>query len=195
MLPKLKKCRRGVSPIIATIMLLALTLGAAGMIAGVIFNINVIELPDYLESPFMTSQVNFTSDFTFADTDNDTLIDTIIFHIINDAFSSNISIYDFDIMLPTGELVDEIIPWVIVYHSENAIWYNEYLGQPMEGYLVKSGVSAYFNVTCENLEGSIGELGLGESFYVIMNYRYLLQAGGRFAIENSFYQSSLITIT
>ncbi len=51
MLPKLKKCRRGVSPIIATIMLLALTLGAAGMIAGVIFNINVIELPDYLESP------------------------------------------------------------------------------------------------------------------------------------------------
>lgn len=195
MLPIRKKCRRGVSPIIATVMLLALTLGAAGIIAGVIFNINVIELPDYLESPSITSQVNFTLIITgFADTDNDTLNDTISFHINNDAFSPDIYIYDFDIMLPTGELVDEIIPWVIVPH-ENNIWFNEYLGRQVEGYRVENGTSAYFDVQCENLEGSIGELGFGESFYVIMNYRYLLQAGGRFAIENSFYQSSLITIT
>lgn len=194
MLLILKKCRRGVSPIIATIMLLALTLGAAGIIAGVIFNINVIELPDYLESPSMTSQVNFTLIITgYADTDNDTLNDTISFHVNNDAFSPDIYIYDFDIMLPTGELVDETIPWVIV-PNENNFWWNEYLGQQVEGYMVGNGTSAYFDVQCESFEGSIGELGFGESFYVIMNYRYLLQAGGRFAIENSFYQSSLITI-
>ncbi|MCK4845924.1 MAG: hypothetical protein KAS95_09635, partial [Candidatus Heimdallarchaeota archaeon] len=159
------------------------------------FNINVIELPDYLESPSMTSQVNFTLIITgYADTDNDTLNDTISFHVNNDAFSLDIYIYDFDIMLPTGELVDETIPWVIV-PNENNFWWNEYLGQQVEGYMVGNGTSAYFDVQCESLEGSIGELGFGESFYVIMNYRYLLQAGGRFAIENSFYQSSLITIT
>ncbi len=195
MLLILKKCRRGVSPIIATVMLLALTLGAAGIIAGVIFNINVIELPDYLETPSMTSQVNFTFIITgFADTDNDTLNDTISFQINNDAFSPDIYIYDFDIMLPTGELVDETIPWVIVL-SEYTFWVNEYLGQPVEGYKVENGTYADFDVQCENLEGSIGELGFGESFYIIMNYRYLLQAGGRYAIENSFYQSSLIIIT
>jgi hypothetical protein len=186
MFQKLRKSTRGVSEVIATVMIISLVVAASAIAAAVLINVDVVDLFGYLERP-QEKEVAITIDIlTINDTDFDGKSDTMIFHLSLDANSPNIYIQDFDILLPTGHLLDDFNPWLI--DSTSQLWNEEFSGFTLQyGY-----INASFTIQVENLNVNEGEISTGSSFYLVIDYSYLSELGGKLRKISDYYQSSLL---
>ncbi len=189
MFHKLRKSTRGVSEVIATVMIISLVVAAAGIAAGVLLNVEEVDLFGYLDIPQEKEVVITVDILTINDTDLDGSADTIIFFLSLDAESPTIYIQDFDILLPTGLLLDDSNPWLIDVTSQ--LWNEEFSGFTLQyGY-----INASFTIQVDNLSLNEGEIDSGASFYIVIDYSYLSELGGKLRKISDFYQSSLLVFS
>ncbi len=186
MFQKLRKSTRGVSEVVATVLIISLVIAASGIAAGVLLNVDVVDLFGYLDTP-QEKVVKITLDIlTINDTDLDGSSDTIIFYLSNDAESPTIYIQDFDILLPTGQPLDDLNPWLI--DSTSQLWNEEF-----SGFTLQYGfINASFTIQVDSLNLNDGEISSGASFYIIIDYAYLSELGGKLRKISAFHQSSLL---
>ena len=45
------KSRRAISEVLATVIIIALVIGAGGIVAAILINVNVVDLPSYFQTP------------------------------------------------------------------------------------------------------------------------------------------------
>ena len=179
------KSRRAVSEVLATVIIIALVIGAGGIVAAILTTVNVVDLPGYFQTP-EPKEVNLTlnvvniSDLNFND-----LYDTIELYVSLDAESPTIYIRDIDLLLPTGNTLDEVSPWII---NETTATLNETLG-----YYVHYGtINSTFIIQISDMSRIDAEIQTGSSLYFIIEYVYYAQGGSRIEKIASIYQSSLI---
>jgi hypothetical protein len=180
------KSRRAVSEVLATVIIIALVIGAGGIAAIILTNINVVDLPGYFQTT-EPKDVNLSLNVVnISDINFNGLYDTIELFISLDAESPTIYIRDIDLLLPTGNSLDEISPWVI---DETSQTLNETLG-----YYVHYGtINSTFIVQISDMGRIDAEVQTGSSLYFIIEYIYYAQGGSRIERMASTFQSSLIT--
>ena len=187
MLKKLLKSRRGVSEVLATVIIIILVTAATSITAIILVNVDVQELPGGTGDA-TTKKVIITVDLIdYNDSDGDSLFDTMTLYISSSVDSPNIFIKDFDLLLPTGYTIDDTVAWIISDTSQ-------YWNSELYGYAVTYGtINATFIVDIEDLALNQGEIESGDSLYIVVNYSYLTEIGQRIDILTSFYQTNLIT--
>ncbi len=180
------KSRRAISEVLATVILITLVIVAGGIVAAILTNVNVVDLPGYFQTPEpkevkLSLNVVNTSDLNF-----NSFYDTIELYISLDAVSPTIYIRDIDLLLPTGNTLDEIFPWII---NETTRPLNETLGY----YVPYGTTNSTFIIQVSDLGRADAEIQTGSSLYFIIEYVYYAQGGSRIERMASSYQSSLIT--
>lgn len=186
MFKKLRKSKRAVSEILASVIIISLVIAATAIVSTILTNINVVDLFGYLVEP-EPKEVRITLDvLSINDTNLDSLSDTIILHLSLNVDSPNIYIHDVDLQLSTGSILDEITPWSIV--STSQAWSDEF-----SGYIVVSGyINASFTVQINDLTSTKAELSSGQVFNLIFYYIYLSDLGGKVSSISSYYVSSFL---
>jgi len=178
--------RRAISEILATVIIIALVLGAGGIVAAILINVNPVNLPGYFQTPEPREVILSLSIENITDSNFDGFYDTLELFISLDAESPTIYIKDIDLLLPTGNSLDEISPWII---DESSQILNETLG-----YYVHYGtINSTFIIQLSDLDRVDAAIQNGSSLYIIIEYVYYVQGGSRIERMTSFFQSSLIT--
>lgn len=189
MLRKLRSSTRAVSEVLAVIIILSLVIAASVIVGVVILNVDVIELPNYFEQPTTKKVLLTLSVESYNDTDADLNYDELVIFISLDVNSPTVYIKDVDLLLPTGQTLDEITPWTIGYSSQ--IWNSEF-----EGFAVPFGtINSSFILQIDNLNQNNAEVKTGESLYIILRYLYVSQSGPRLDLVSSTFQSPLFTFS
>ena len=174
MFRKLRRSTRAVSEVLATVIIVSLVIGASALVAGILLNVDVVDLFGYLDIILVN------------DTDLDSLFDSMTFYLSLDAESPSIYIQDFDILLPTGQTLDDLNPWLI--SSTSQLWNEEF-----SGYTLQYGfINASFTIDVQNLNINDGEISSGTSYHLIVDYSYVSQSGGKLRKISTFYQSPLL---
>jgi len=189
MFHRLCKSSRGVSEVLATVMIISLVVGASALVGTILLNVDVVDLFGYLDTPQEKDVAISLNILIINDTDLDTLSDTMIFYLSLDAESPSIYIQDFDILLPTGQVLDDLNPWLIIGTSQP--WNDEYFGFTLQyGF-----INASFTIQVENLNLNLGEgeISSGTSFHIIIDYSYMSELGGKLRKISTFYQNPLVT--
>lgn len=186
MFRKLRRSTRAVSEVLATVIIVSLVIGASALVAGILLNVDVVDLFGYLDVPG-EKEVQITLDIILVnDTDLDSLFDSMTFYLSLDAESPSIYIQDFDILLPTGQTLDDLNPWLI--SSTSQLWNEEF-----SGYTLQYGfINASFTIDVQNLNINDGEISSGTSYHLIVDYSYVSQSGGKLRKISTFYQSPLL---
>ena len=168
--------------------LISLVVVASAIVGAILLNVDVVDLP-WEEEDIVAKEVTLTLSLIGAeDTDLDTLLDKISLYLSLDVDSPTIYVNDIDLILPTGETIDTINPWLIGITSQG--WNNE-----LSGYVVPFGsINSSFDVQASNLGINDGEVETGSLLYIIVNYSYLSDLGARITTLTSFYQSPLLSI-
>lgn len=189
MLKKLLKSKRGVSEVLATVIIVVLVTAAAAITAVVLLNVDVIYLPGGTATTPTSKTVSLSLYVdSYNDTDFDDLYDTMTIYLSSSVDSPTIFVRDIDLLLPTGQTIDDLVPWVISDTSQG--WNTEY-----EGYNIPLGtINATFIIDISNLFIDQGELENGESVYIVFYYTYITEVGPRIETITDFYQSALITL-
>jgi hypothetical protein len=185
----LKKSRRGVSEVLATVIIIILVTAAASIVAVILVNVEVLTLPGSTGSTTTSKDVNLSIQIvSYNDTDFDSLYDTMVIYVSSDVNSPNIFVRDIDLLLPTGQTVDDYVPWIISDTSQG--WNTEY-----DGYNIPLGtINATFVLDINSLSMNQGEMDQGESLYIVVYYTYITEVGPRIETITDFRQSSLITL-
>ncbi|MHA1953571.1 MAG: hypothetical protein ACW96U_06470 [Candidatus Heimdallarchaeaceae archaeon] len=185
----LSKSRRGVSEVLATVIIIVLVTAAASITAIVLVNVDVVNLPGATGTTATSKEVTLSIIIeSYNDTDFDNLYDTMVIYISSDVDSPNIFVRDIDLLLPTGQTIDDLVPWVISDTSQG--WNTEY-----NGYNVPLGtINATFVLDINNLSINQGEIDKGESLYIVVYFTYVTEIGPRFETITDFRQSKLITL-
>ena len=180
--------KRAVSPIVATVLLIALVSAASGIAAYIILNINEINLPQLTGEKSKPQKVIISFYLSVInDTDSDGYYDTISFKLNLDLDSPTIYVQDVDVVLLTGQTLDDYAPWLITTSSQN--WNDE-----MAGYVVPAGIiNATFTVQNSNLSSNKAELLSGQSFHLIITYYYQVETGYRVTTNVGFYETSVLS--
>ncbi|MFW9851475.1 MAG: hypothetical protein ACFFDS_00855 [Candidatus Thorarchaeota archaeon] len=180
------KSRKAVSEVLATVIIIALVLGAGGIVAAILTTVNVVDLPGYFQTP-EPKEVNLSLNVVnISDLNFNSFYDTIELHLSLDAESPTIYIRDIDLLLPTGNSLDEITPWII---DETSQILNETLG-----YYVHYGtINSTFIIQINDMGRADAEIQTGSSLYFIIEYVYYAQGGSRIERMTSYFQSSLFT--
>ena len=180
------KSRKAVSEVLATVIIITLVIVAGGIVAAILTNVNVVNLPGYFQTP-EAKEVNLSLNVAnISDLNSNGFYDTIELSISLDLESPTIYIRDIDLLLPTGNTLDEISPWIIDESSEIL---NETLG-----YYVQYGkMNTTFIIQISDLSRADAEIQSGSSLYFIIEYIYYTQGGSRIEKMASSYQSALIT--
>lgn len=188
MFQNLRKSKRAVSTVIATVIIIALVVAASAIVGLVILNIDVVDLP-WGNEEIITKDVSLSITLiSYNDTDIDSFYDTIVFYVSSDIDSPSIYVNDIDIILPTGITLDTVNPWVIA--TTPLSWNIEF-----QGFSLPYGtINATFEIQASNLDINDGELANDESFYIIINYTYISELGPRVEVLTSFYQSEMLMI-
>ncbi|NPD89808.1 MAG: hypothetical protein HGN29_13935 [Asgard group archaeon] len=183
------KSRRGVSEVLATVIIIVLVVAAASITAVILVNVDVVTLPGSTGTTTTSKNVTLTIYIeSYNDTDFDNLYDTMVIYLSSDVDSPNIFVRDIDLLLPTGQTIDDLVPWVISDTSQG--WNSEY-----GGYNVPLGIiNATFVLNINSLSINQGEIDKGESFYIVVYYTYVTEVGPRFETVTDFRQSKLITL-
>ena len=187
MFKKLRKSKRGVSEVLATVIIISLVLAATALVSVILTNVNIVDLFGYSVVP-EAKVVNLTMDVqVINDTDLDSRTDTIIVFISLDVDSPSIYIQDVDVQLPTGDTVDDIVPWSIVTTSQS--WNTEF-----QGYTIMYGhVNTSFTIQINDFLQNDAELVSGTSFSLVFYYTYISHLSGRVLTISDNYVSSLLT--
>ncbi|MBY8999736.1 MAG: hypothetical protein KGD64_02370 [Candidatus Heimdallarchaeota archaeon] len=188
MFQNLRKSRRGISPVLAAVMLISLVVAASAIVGVLIMNIDVVDLP-WEDEEISAKEVHLTLTLMGnEDTDLDTLFDKISLFLSLDVDSPTIYVNDIDLILTTGQTVDAINPWIISVTSQT--W-----NDGLYGYSVPYGtINSSFDIQASDLSINAGELESGSFIYIIINYSYLSDLSARITTISSFYQSPLITV-
>ena len=113
MLKKLQKSRRGVSEVLATVIIIVLVTAATSVVAIILVNVDVQKLPGGTGEA-ISKKVTMTVDLIdYNDSDGDSLFDTMTLYISSDVDSPNVFIKDIDLLLPTGYTIDDTVAWII----------------------------------------------------------------------------------
>jgi hypothetical protein len=187
MLKKLQKSRRGVSEVLATVIIIILVTAAASVVAIILVNVDVQELPGGTGEA-TSKNVKVAVDLVdYNDSDEDSLFDTMTLYVSLDVDSPNIFVKDFDLLLPSGFTIDDTVAWIISDTSQ--FWNSE-----LYGYTVTYGtINATFILDIDDLSINQGEIESGDSLYIVVYYSYLTEIGQRIDIMSSFFQTDLIT--
>ena len=180
------KSRRAISEVLATVILITLVIVAGGIVAAILTNVNVVDLPGYFQTP-KPKEVNLSLNVVNAsDLNINGFYDTIVLSISQGDESPTIYIRDIDLLLPTGNTLDEISPWIIDESSEIL---NETLGY----YVGYGKINSTFIIQISDMSRADAEIQTGSSLYFIIEYIYYAQGGSRIERMASSFQSSLIT--
>jgi len=189
MLKKLKKSRRGVSEVLATVIIIILVTAAASITAVVLLNVDVINLPGATGTTTTTKEVSLSIYVErYNDTDFDNLYDRMVIYISSSVDSPTIFVRDIDLLLPTGQTIDDTVPWIINDTSQG--WNTEY-----NGYNIPFGtINATFVLSASSLTTTKGEIESGKSLYIVVFFTYITEVGPRIETITDFRQSKLITL-
>ena len=125
MFNRLRKARRGVSEVLATVIIISLVLAATALVSALLTNVNIVDLFGISVVP-ETKEVNLSMDVQLINsTDGDARTDTVIVFLSLDADSPNIYIQDADIQLPTEYSLQSIFP-AMKWDKENQQSYSRY---------------------------------------------------------------------
>ncbi|MHA1198342.1 MAG: hypothetical protein ACTSQF_03225 [Candidatus Heimdallarchaeaceae archaeon] len=186
MFKKLRKSKKGVSEVLATVIIISLVLAATALVSAILTNVNIVDLFGYLAIP-ESKEVTLTMDvIVINDTDLDSLTDTVIVQLSLDVDSPSIYIFDTDLQLPTGETLDDITPWSILGTSQS--WNSEF-----NGYTIPHGhINASFTIQINDFVQNDAELSSGTSFSLIFHYSYISDLGGQIKTITDYFVSSLL---
>ena len=189
MLKKIFKSKRGVSEVLATVIIVVLVTAAASITAVVLINVDVINLPGSTGTTTASKDVSLSIlVIDYNDTDFDSLYDTITIYLSSSVDSPTLFVRDIDLLLPTGETIDDLVPWIISDTSQG--WNTEY-----GGYNIPLGtINATFIIDINDLSVDKGEIENGESIYIVFYYTYITEVGPRIETITDFYQSALTTL-
>jgi hypothetical protein len=185
MLNKLRRSKRAVSEVLATVIIVSLVLAATALVSALLTNVNVVDLFGYSIVP-ETKEVNLTLDVqVINDTDLDSRTDTVIAFMSLDVDSPSVYIQDVDIQLPTGDTVDDITPWSIVTTTQS--WNTEF-----NGYTIMNGhINASFTIQVNDFLQNEAELVTGTSFSLVFYYTYLSILSGKVLTISDYFVSTL----
>jgi len=178
---------RAVSPVIGTMLMISLVVAASVFVAIFVNNISVPAIEIGEETPSLHSVKIDIVYFNITDTNANGLNDTIVVKFNLGLDSPTIYVQDFDILIPTGDLVDNTIPWVIT--DSNSSWNTDFYGYPV----LNGSLNATFTVQCYDLSTTAGEIAPGYSFYYLIRYNYVSVQGNQLTLISDVYQSELIT--
>ncbi|MHA1852314.1 MAG: archaellin/type IV pilin N-terminal domain-containing protein [Candidatus Heimdallarchaeaceae archaeon] len=179
--------KHAVSPIIATVILIALVLAASTVVAVIFMNINVVNLSSYLGGGTSTKKAVSFSIYIWniTDSDGDGENDTIEFYLSLSPDSPDIYVSDADVLLPTGKTLDQFAPWYL--DSLTQEWNEE-----VYGFAVSAGtINATFTIKCSDLSNNNAELESGQGYYLLINYNYIVEEGNRVRITSETFQTVL----
>ncbi len=185
MLKHMSPKHRAVSPVIGTVLMIALVLGASAFVA--IF-IGHFTIPDYTTEvkPTALNVELSINNYNLSDSNADGYNDTLLIDLSLGSDSPTIYVTDVDILLPTGDLLDWISPWFI--NGTTSVWSKQY-----NGYVVIYGsTNVIFNVSCSNLSETSAQLASGQLFYYLINYHYISSVNGYITTVSAQYQSELL---
>ena len=186
MFKRLRKSKKGVSEVLASVIIISLVLAATALVSVILTNVNVVDLFGYLTTP-EPKKVSLRMDvLVLNDTDLDSRIDTVILYLSLDVDSPSIYIFDVDVQLPTGKVLDDISPWSIV--STTQVWNNEF-----DGYTITYGyINASFTIQVNDLSQNKAEITSGSAFSLVFQYTYISDLGGQVRTISDNYVSSLL---
>ncbi len=182
---KLFSSKKGVSTIVAIMTMIALIFAATAAISYLFLNIEVIDLTQNDEEQ-QTKIISLIFSIEAVTGESEMYYDKIEFTLSLNESSPNIVIYDVDILLPTGVILDEQTSWTITGSSIE--WNNE-----KNGYLLISGTeNQNFTAECSNQITNTGKISEGQAFYVLIKYYYSTINFGTEKITSGIFQSALI---
>ncbi len=186
MFKKLRNSKKGVSEVLASVIIISLVIAATALVSTILTNVDIVDLFGYLDTP-KDKVVTIALDIlTINDTDLDSLSDTVILLLSLDVDSPSIYVQDVDVQLPTGDTLDDITPWSILATSQ--IWNNEF-----NGYTIVYGhFNATFTVQINDMVQNEAELSSGTAFHLVFYYIYVSDLGGKIRTISSYYVSSLL---
>lgn len=187
MFHQLKRSKRGISEVLASVIIIALVVGASAIVGLILINVEPADLPWGSEETG-TRNVEITLNITgFGDVDNDTLFDQVSMYLSLSLDSPDIYVQDIDLLLPTGHTLDEIAPWTV--ESTSQLWLSDF-----SGFYVENGtLFAEFTVFSSDLTLDSSELEEGDFAYLVINYIYIADLGAKLTTISDYYQSSLLT--
>lgn len=191
MLRKLRKSRRGISEVLAVVIILGLVLGASALVGIVLLNVDDIAFPGSVQATEPKTVQLSAEIIDMEDTDLDGFYDTVTLNLTLYVGSPSIYIHDIDMVLPTGQTLDEVAPWVTF---SNQFWNEGYNGYAMTPSTNESDIASFITETSD-LDQDESELVVGSSIYFVINYFYVQSIGSRESLITDFYQSPLILIT
>lgn len=191
MLRKLRKSRRGISEVLAVVIILGLVLGASALVGIVLLNVDDIAFPGSVQATEPKTVQLSAEIIDMEDTDLDGFYDTVTLNLTLYVGSPSIYIHDIDMVLPTGQTLDEVAPWVTF---SNQFWNEGYNGYAMTPSTNESDIASFITKTSD-LDQDESELVVGSSIYFVINYFYVQSIGSRESLITDFYQSPLILIT
>ena len=191
MLRKLCKSRRGISEVLAVVIILGLVLAASALVGIVLLNVDDIAFPGSVKAT-EPKIVQFSVEIiSMDDKDNDSYYDEVIFNITLFVGSPSIYVHDVDVVLPTGQTLDEIAPWDV---SSDKFWNEDNYGYAMKPTTTKND-TAEFTARTSNLDKNESEIQIDTSVYFVIHYFYTQSLGSRESLISAFYQSPLQLIT
>ena len=191
MLRKLRKSRRGISEVLAVVIILGLVLGASALVGIVLLNVDDIAFPGSVQATEPKTVQLSAEIIDMEDTDLDGFYDTVTLNLTLYVGSPSIYIHDIDMVLPTGQTLDEVAPWVTF---SNQFWNEGYNGYAMTPSTNESDIASFITKTSD-MDQDESELVVGSSIYIVINYFYVQSIGSRESLITDFYQSPLILIT
>ena len=191
MLRKLRKSRRGISEVLAVVIILGLVLGASALVGIVLLNVDDIAFPGSVQATEPKTVQLSAEIIDMEDTDLDGFYDTVTLNLTLYVGSPSIYIHDIDMVLPTGQTLDEVAPWITF---SNQFWNEGYNGYAMTPSTNESDIASFITETSD-LDQDESELVVGSSIYFVINYFYVQSIGSRESLITDFYQSPLILIT
>jgi len=191
MLKKLRKSKRGISEVLAVVIILGLVLGSSALVAVVLLNVDDIAFPGSVQATEPKIVQLSAEIIDMEDRDLDGFYDAVTLNLTLYVGSPSIYINDIDMVLPTGQTLDEVAPW-ITFSSQ--FWNEGYNGYVMTPSTTEPEIVSFTTETSD-LDQDDSELVIGSSIYFVINYFFVQSIGSRESLISDFYQSSLILIT
>ncbi len=163
------KKRRAISPILSVLLILTLVIVGSSIVGILFLNVDIIDLQESTSVGGSSIILTIEDEYELVLYDESLgLYDQINFSLSLSG-DTTIYIYDIDILLPTGKILDTITPWSVKPKDENQQLWNDYYG----GYTLKDTlVPVEFFGKCEDPTKEKGLLSEGQSFYLLVYYIY-----------------------
>jgi len=191
MLRKLYKSRRGVSEVLAVVIILGLVLAGGAVAALVLLNVDDIAFPGSVQATEPKTVQLSAEIISMEDTDLDGFYDKVTLNLTLFIGSPSIYIHDVDLVLPTGQTLDEVAPWSVSSHQ---FWNEGYNGFAMTPSTTEPDIALFIAETSD-LDQNESEIKVGSSIYFVIHYFYIQSIGSRESLITAFFQSPLQLIS